>query len=88
MTDLNDENSPEPAQSEQQPAPARPEPEWPRESPMVSDPDIAALVAGLDHLADLPVAEHEAAYGELHDALLQALNADVPSREGHEHGAA
>jgi hypothetical protein len=74
MTELNDERNGEPAQ---------PTPNWPaNEVSTVSDPEIAAIVGALDGVADRPVAEHEAVYAELHDALLQALNEDAPNSEG------
>ena len=71
MTELNHEHTPEPAQ---------PTPEWPETAAQrISDPDIAAIADALDGVPDRPVAEHEAVYGELHDALLQALNEDAPN---------
>lgn len=74
MTELNDDYNGEPAQHT---------PEWPgTEAPQVSDPRIAAIVAALDGVADRPVADHEAVYSELHDALLLALNEDAPNGEG------
>ena len=74
MTELNDEHTGEPAQ---------PTPNWPgATAPKVSDPEIAAIVKALDGVADRPVADHEAVYAELHDALLQALNEDAPNGEG------
>jgi hypothetical protein len=74
MTELNDEHSGEPAQ---------PTPEWPgTAAPTVSDPEIAAIVEALDGVADMPVAEHEVVYAELHDDLLRALNQDSRNDEG------
>lgn len=73
MTELNHEHNPEPAQ---------PTPEWPETAAhRISDAEIAAIVDTLDGVADRPVAEHEAVYVELHDALLQALNEDAPNGE-------
>ena len=62
---------------------AQPTPEWP-EKPAedIGDPSVEAIVATLDVLGTLPVAEHEAVYGELHDALLESLNEDAPSGNG------
>jgi hypothetical protein len=74
MTELNDEHNGEPAQ---------PLPEWPGTAAhTISDPEIAAIVESLDGVAGRPVAEHEAVYAELHDALLLALNEDAPNGEG------
>jgi hypothetical protein len=62
---------------------AQPTPEWP-EKPAedIGDPSVEAIVATLDGLRTLPVAEHESVYGELHDALLESLNEDAPSGNG------
>lgn len=77
MTELNDAHHNEAAQ---------PTPQWPETAeaagPALSDPSVAAIVAGLDGVPGLPVNEHEAVYGELHDALLEALNEDTASGEG------
>jgi hypothetical protein len=74
MTELNEEHDPEAAQ---------PTPEWPETRPEdIGDPSVAAIVATLDGLKALPVAEHESVYGELHDALLESLNQDAPSGSG------
>ncbi|WP_131681858.1 hypothetical protein [Pseudarthrobacter sp. YALA5] len=74
MTELNHKNQPEAAQ---------PAPEWPEASAEgIDDPSVAAIVTALDGVQSLPVAEHETVYGELHDALLQALNEDAPLAEG------
>jgi hypothetical protein len=74
MTELNDAHPPEAAQ---------PTPEWPETAvPAVGDPSIAALMAPLGGVEVLPVSEHEAVYGDLHDALLHALNEDVPTGAG------
>jgi hypothetical protein len=74
MTELNDEHNGEPAQ---------PPPDWPGTAAhTISDPEIAAIVEALDGVSGRPVAEHEAVYAELHDALLLALNEDAPNGEG------
>ena len=74
MTELNDEEHGEPAQ---------PSPAWPGAgTSAISDPEVAAIVAALDGVPERPVAEHETIYGELHDALLQALNNDAPAGAG------
>jgi len=74
MTELNETHHPEAAQ---------PTPEWPdTAAPATTDPSIAALVAALDGVPELPVSEHEAVYSDLHDALLHALNEEAPIGEG------
>ncbi|GAA1770693.1 hypothetical protein GCM10009712_18350 [Pseudarthrobacter sulfonivorans] len=74
MTELNDGHNGEPAQ---------PTPEWPESATeRITDPAVEAIVAVLDGVRHLPVAEHEAVYSELHDALLLALNEDAPNGEG------
>jgi hypothetical protein len=40
------------------------------------------VVAALDGLRALPVAQHEVLYGEVHDALLESLNGDDMSGNG------
>lgn len=71
MTELNNEYHPQPAQ---QSAP------WPGHgTEKINDPEIRAIVAALDSVQARPVTEHEAVYGELHDALLQALNEEAPT---------
>ncbi|WP_258805524.1 hypothetical protein [Pseudarthrobacter sp. NS4] len=58
-------------------AAAQPSPDWPRpDGAGVTDPVVAQSMARLDPLPRLPVAEHEAAYNDLHDELLAALNAE------------
>lgn len=74
MTELNQAHHPEAAQ----PAPLWPEPA----EPAIGDPSVSAILATLDGVPGLPVSEHEAVYGELHDALLHALNEDAPNGEG------
>jgi hypothetical protein len=74
MTELNDEHTGRQAQ---------PTPNWPgTEESQAGDPKIAAIVEALGGVADRPVAEHEAVYSELHDALLLALNEDAPNGDG------
>lgn len=73
MTELNDAHQPETAQ---------PTPEWPdAAAPAVVDPSVAALMATLNGVPELPVSEHESVYSDLHDALLHALNEDAPTGE-------
>ncbi|XAS68919.1 hypothetical protein V3C33_06505 [Micrococcaceae bacterium Sec5.7] len=48
----------------------------------INDPGVAALLGRLDGLPGLPVADHNAVYTEVHDALLEALNEDTGSRTG------
>ncbi|MCP9000122.1 hypothetical protein NFC73_10320 [Pseudarthrobacter sp. RMG13] len=74
MTELNEPHHPEAAQ---------PTPEWPdTAAPATTDPTIAAIMAALDGVERLPVSEHEAVYGDLHDALLHALNEEALNGEG------
>lgn len=73
MTELNETREPEAAQ---------PAPEWPEAAADVGDPSVQGIVATLGRLQALPVAEHEAVYGELHDALLESLNEDAPAGNG------
>lgn len=65
---------------------AQPTPQWPETAetaePAPGDPSVAAIVAALDSVPGLPVNEHDAVYGELHDALVEALNEDIASGEG------
>ena len=72
MTELNEEHQA-----------AQPRPQWPEvRADDIGDPSVEAIVAALDGLKDLPVTEHEAVYGQLHDALLESLNEDAPSGNG------
>lgn len=72
MTELNEEHEA-----------AQPTPEWPEQPAAdIGDPSVEATVATLDGLRTLPVSEHEALYGELHDALLELLNEDAQSGNG------
>ncbi|WP_411376109.1 hypothetical protein ACLH0K_07185 [Arthrobacter sp. MPF02] len=55
---------------------AQPSPNWPQASGAgITDPAVTAVLARLETLPQSPVAEHEAVYNGLHDALLDALNA-------------
>lgn len=45
--------------------------------PGMTDQDVDEALGLLSKLPDLEVAEHGDVYAELHDALLEALNADV-----------
>jgi hypothetical protein len=72
MTELNEERQA-----------AQPTLEWPETTPGdIEDPSVEAIVAPLDSLKDQPVAEHDAVYAALHDALLESLNEDAPSANG------
>ena len=63
--------------TEPEPAAAQPSPEWPEAGDTgVTDPVVAQALARLGALPQVPVAEHEAVYNELHDELLAALNTD------------
>lgn len=88
MTELT-----QPAESEAaQPSRAQPEREWPAPDGAgpaggagVNDQVVAEAIERLEALPHLPVEEQEAAYIELHDDLLAALNADpadAPSPDG------
>lgn len=73
MTELTDHHEPGPAQHT---------PDWPdTAAEEMDDAPVAVIAAALGGVQALPVAEHEAVYGELHDALLQALNEDAPHSE-------
>lgn len=74
MTELNEAHHPIAAQ---------PTPEWPDTADAeVGDPSVHAALAGLDGLHATPVADHEAIYGELHDALLESLNEEPAAGNG------
>ncbi len=74
MTELNETHHPVAAQ---------PTPEWPgTDAARVGDPSVEAVLAALDGLPATPVADHEAIYGELHEALLEALNEEPPAGNG------
>jgi hypothetical protein len=45
--------------------------------PGTTDPDVDEALGLLSKLPDLEVAEHGTVYAELHDALLEALNAEA-----------
>jgi len=56
---------------------AQPSPDWPRlNHDEVPDHLVQQSLARLDAVPGTPVAEHEAAYSELHDELRAALDAD------------
>jgi len=74
MTELNEPHHPIAAQ---------PTPEWPETADAeVGDPSVQAALAGLDGLPATSVADHEALYGELHDALLESLNEEPAAGNG------
>jgi hypothetical protein len=73
MTELNEAHS----------EAAQPAPEWPDvAAPATTDPSITALMTALDGVQELPVSDHEAVYGDLHDALLHALNNEALNGQG------
>lgn len=45
----------------------------------IADPAVLAIVDRVRAVPGLPVSEHPAAYAEMHDALLEALNEDPPN---------
>lgn len=47
-----------------------------------SDTGMGAVLGGLSNLRELPVSEHHAVYSNVHDALLEFLNEDVPAGSG------
>jgi hypothetical protein len=58
-------------------AAAQPSPDWPRNSHAdVTDHLVQQSLRRLDALPGTAVAEHEAAYNQLHDELRSALDAD------------
>jgi hypothetical protein len=72
MTELNEPES----------AAAQPSPDWPGIGDAgVTDPVVAQALARLDALPQVPVAEHEREYNELHDELLAALNSEPTNSE-------
>lgn len=61
---------------------AQPSTQWPEtDSAGVTDPPVAGVLTLLGVLPRLPIGEHEAAYNELHDELLAALNANPAGEE-------
>jgi hypothetical protein len=84
MTELNQNDLPE----------AAPEVAWP-ELPLsgaedseatASDGAVQAVLRRVRDLPGLPVSEHHAAYADMHDALLEALNEDPSSAASQGHG--
>ena len=74
MTELNEAHHPIAAQ---------PTPEWPDTADTeLGDPSVQAALAALDGLRATQVADHEAIYSELHDALLETLNEEPPAGNG------
>jgi hypothetical protein len=72
MTELNETHHPVAAQ---------PIPEWP-DAAGAGDPSVDAVLSSLAGLPGMPVADHEAVYSELHDALLETLNEEPPAGNG------
>lgn len=52
-----------------------------------SDSAVQAVLRRVRDLPGLPVSEHHAAYADMHDALLEALNEDPSSPASPEPGA-
>jgi hypothetical protein len=54
---------------------------WPQAPDVqrATDQDVDKVLDVLSKLPDMQVAEHATVYGELHDSLLEALNAELPS---------
>jgi len=74
MTELNETHNPVAAQ---------PTVEWPdTDAARVGDPSVDAVLAALEGVPAMPVADHEAVYSELHDALLETLNEEPAARNG------
>jgi hypothetical protein len=76
MTELNETHHPVAAQ---------PIPEWPdadADAAGTGDPSVDAVLSFLAGLPKMPVADHEAVYSELHDALLETLNEEPPAGNG------
>lgn len=61
-----------------------------RASEGVADPAVLAILDRVREVPGLPVSEHPAAYADMHDALLEALNEepqnDGPRNEDPQHG--
>lgn len=53
-----------------------------------SDSTVQAVLRRVRDVPGLPVSEHPAAYTDMHDALLEALNEDTSSAPGAGPGAA
>ena len=65
--------------SEPESTTAQPSQDWPDVGDAAAaDPEVAQALARLSALPQIPVADHESAYNELHDELLAALNS-VPT---------
>ncbi|OAE01450.1 hypothetical protein [Arthrobacter sp. OY3WO11] len=61
--------------TEPESAAAQPSPDWPGiRDAGVTDTVVAQALARLEALPEVPVADHENVYNELHDELLAALN--------------
>lgn len=74
MTELNETRNPVAAQ---------PTAEWPETADTeTGDPSVDAVLAALNGLQAEPVADHEAVYSELHDALLETLNEEPAAGNG------
>jgi hypothetical protein len=68
--------------TEPEPAAAQPSPDWSQASDTgVTDAVVAQALARLGALPQVPVAEHETVYNELHDELLAALNSDAANSD-------
>jgi hypothetical protein len=50
----------------------------------VADPAVLAILDRVREVPGLPVSEHPAAYADMHDALLEALNEEPQNEEPRE----
>lgn len=53
--------------------------DWPAGTSRTGDPAVDSVLVRLEEIPGHPVAEHSQVYAGLHDALLEALNADPGS---------
>ena len=97
MPELNNDASDGAVQDTAVPDTAAPDTAWPElalpASPAdasIADPAVLAILERVREVPGLPVSEHPAAYADMHDVLLEALNEepqyDVP-REKQQPGA-
>ena len=76
MPELNNDASDGPGPDTSVPGAAWPEPavSGSASEAGVADPAVLAILDGVREVPGLPVSEHPAAYANMHDALLEALN--------------
>lgn len=88
MTELNQNALPEAAPDVAWPEPPLSEaeeaavPDSDRSGSAASDSAVQAVLQRVRDVPGLPVSEHPAAYTDMHDALLEALNEDTSSGSG------